>query len=70
MTEGRQGHRPSTSSEDGAGAAPNGAPPKLAEGIELIGVYEGSGFKEAPYIARRADGQVIQLPQLLYTLAE
>jgi putative peptide zinc metalloprotease protein len=70
MTEGRQGHRPSSSSQDGASAAPDGAPPKLAEGIELIGVYEGSGFKEPPYIARRADGQVIQLPQLLYMLAE
>jgi putative peptide zinc metalloprotease protein len=68
MEEGRQGHRPSSSSE--AAAASNGERPKLADGIELIGVYEGSGFKEAPYIARRADGQVIQLPQLLYMLAE
>jgi putative peptide zinc metalloprotease protein len=50
-----------------------GAPtekPKLADGIELIGEYEGSGFKEAPYIARRADGQVIQLAPLLYMIAE
>src|SRR3954468_10913386 len=49
------------------GAAEN---PRLAEGIELIGKYEGSGFKEAPYIARRADGQVIQLAPLLYLIAE
>src|SRR4051812_20351983 len=51
----------------------SGAPtekPKVAEGIELIGKYEGSGFKEAPYIARRADGQVIQLAPLLYLIAE
>jgi putative peptide zinc metalloprotease protein len=48
----------------------DGRPPQLAEGIELIGRYEDSGFKEAPYIARRADGQVIQLPQLLYIVAE
>jgi putative peptide zinc metalloprotease protein len=47
-----------------------GAPPKLAEGIELVGEYEDSGFKQAPYIARRADGQVIQLPHLLYAVAE
>ena len=46
------------------------SPPRLAEGIELVGEYEGSGFKEPPYIARRADGQVIQLPKLLYILAE
>ena len=63
-------------------AAADGTPPrrrratehrssrKLAEDIELIGEYEGSGFKEAPYIVRRADGQIIQLPPLLYTVAE
>src|SRR5436309_6671449 len=44
--------------------------PRLAQGIELIGKYEGSGFKEAPYLARRTDGQVIQLPHLLYLVAE
>jgi len=50
-----------------------GAPtekPRRAEGIELIGKYEDSGFKEAPYLARRADGQVIQLAPLLYLIAE
>src|SRR5690242_20737512 len=44
--------------------------PRLARGIDLIGVYEGSGFKDPPYIARRADGQVIQLAPLLYVIAE
>src|SRR5438874_4667775 len=44
--------------------------PRLARAIDLIGRYEGSGFKEAPYIARRADGQVIQLAPLLYLIAE
>src|SRR4051812_26399382 len=43
--------------------------PKLADGIELIGDYEGSGFKEPPSLIRRADGQVIQLPTLLYEVA-
>jgi len=38
--------------------------------VELIGEYEGSGFKEAPYIARRADGQVVQLAPLLHLIAE
>jgi putative peptide zinc metalloprotease protein len=50
-----------------------GAPtekPKVADGVELIGKYEGSGFKEAPYIARRSDGQVVQLAPLLYLIAE
>ena len=45
-------------------------PPRLAEGVELVGEYRDSGFKEPPYIVRRADGQVIQLPKLLYQLAE
>jgi putative peptide zinc metalloprotease protein len=44
--------------------------PRLANGVELIGKYEGSGFKEAPYLARRGDGQVIQLAPLLYLIAE
>jgi putative peptide zinc metalloprotease protein len=49
----------------------NGAgPPKLADGIELAGEYKDSGFREPPSIARRADGQIIQLPQLLYMIAE
>jgi putative peptide zinc metalloprotease protein len=43
--------------------------PKLAEGIELIGEMEGSGFKEPPSLVRRADGQVIQLTPLLYAVA-
>src|SRR5205807_3761801 len=44
--------------------------PRLARGIDLIGKYEGSGFKDPPYIARRSDGQVIQLAPLLYLIAE
>jgi putative peptide zinc metalloprotease protein len=60
-----------TAQADGATAPQaDGAPPRLAEGIELIGEYEDSGYKEAPSIARRADGQVIQLPAILYHLAE
>src|SRR5437763_4465524 len=43
--------------------------PALAEGVELIGEYEGSGFKEPPSLVRRPDGQVIQLPPLLYSVA-
>jgi putative peptide zinc metalloprotease protein len=45
-------------------------PLALADGVELIGEYEGSGFKEPPLLARRADGQMIQLSRLLYLVAE
>jgi putative peptide zinc metalloprotease protein len=45
-------------------------PPRLAAGIELIGEFADSGFKEPPFIARRTDGQVVQMPQMLYALAE
>src|SRR4051812_50104360 len=41
----------------------------LADGVELIGEYEGSGFREPPLLARRADGQMIQLSRLLYLVA-
>src|SRR4051812_13547058 len=47
-----------------------GDPPSLAPGLELIGEFEGSGLKDAPLIARRADGQVVQLHQILYAVAE
>lgn len=36
----------------------------------MIGEYEGSGYKEDPYIARRSDGQMVQLSELLYLVAE
>jgi putative peptide zinc metalloprotease protein len=64
--------REARSPQADGGSAPqaDGAPPQLAEGIELIGEYEDSGYKEAPSIARRADGQVIQLPAILYHVAE
>jgi putative peptide zinc metalloprotease protein len=41
----------------------------LADGVQLIGEYEGSGFRQTPSLVRRPDGQVIQLPDLLYRLA-
>src|SRR3954465_14895294 len=56
-----------TSQHAVAGVTAHG--PARAAGIELIGEYEGSGFKEPPALVRRADGQVIQLPPLLYSVA-
>lgn len=63
----------STTEDIAAAAAPPAQPPpapRLAEGIELIGEFEGSGFKEPPLLARRADGQVVQLTRLLFLVAE
>ena len=45
-------------------------PVRLAEGVELLGQYQSSGFKDPPYLVRRPDGQMIQLPPLLYAVAE
>ncbi|MDP8975062.1 MAG: hypothetical protein M3N28_01570, partial [Actinomycetota bacterium] len=50
--------------------APRQGAPRLAEGVQLIGEYEGSGFKEPPSLVRRPDGQVIQLSPLLYLVAK
>ena len=52
------------------GSSPRADVPRLADGVQLIGEYEGSGFKEAPSLVRRPDGQVIQLSPLLYLVAQ
>ena len=44
--------------------------PRLADGVELLGEFRDSGFKEPPSLVRRKDGQVLQLPRLLYLVAE
>jgi putative peptide zinc metalloprotease protein len=44
--------------------------PRLADGVELLGPYEGSGYREPPLMVRRPDNQLIQLPPLLYLVAE
>ena len=41
-------------------------PPRLADGVELLGELQDSGFAEPQSLIRRADGQVIQLSRLLY----
>jgi putative peptide zinc metalloprotease protein len=66
--------RPDAPTEELRSAAPQAAPPqpppRLANGVELIGRFEGSGFKDPPCIARRADGQVVQMAPLLFALAD
>jgi putative peptide zinc metalloprotease protein len=42
--------------------------PALAGGVELLGEVAGSGYRRAPALVRRADGQTIQLTPLLYQL--
>ena len=44
-------------------------PLALADGVELLGEFEGSGFEEVPLLARRADGQIVRLTPLLYAVA-
>jgi putative peptide zinc metalloprotease protein len=44
--------------------------PSLAPGTELVGEYQGSGFKQPVFLVRRSDGQMIQLSRLLYLVAQ
>ncbi len=44
--------------------------PRRAAGVELIGEYEASGYKTAPALARRGDGQALQLTPILYAALE
>ena len=46
-----------------------GQVPRLADGVELLGEYQGSGYSQPPSLVRRADGQVIQMSPLLYRVA-
>ena len=45
------------------------SPPRLADGVELLGAYKDSAYSKPPSLARRADGQVIQMSPLLYQVA-
>ncbi len=48
------------------GRVDDGGIPYRADGVELIGEIPGSGYRSAPSLVRRADGQTIQLTKLLY----
>jgi putative peptide zinc metalloprotease protein len=53
----------------GVVAEPPGGPvPARATGVELIGEIPGSGYRRAPALARRPDGQMVQLTPLLYLI--
>ncbi|GHG45908.1 hypothetical protein [Streptomyces griseocarneus] len=40
--------------------------PTLVAGMELVGEFEGSGYREPPQLVCRPDGQIVRLPALLY----
>ncbi|MBP1135044.1 putative peptide zinc metalloprotease protein [Arthrobacter sp. PvP023] len=69
---------PPASSAPSAGRQPENSGPAVdlpdvpfrADGIELIGETQGSGYREPPSLVRRADGQAIQLTRLLYLVLE
>ncbi len=42
------------------------AAPHRADGVVLVGEMQGSGYRTPPALARRADGQTVQLTPLLY----
>lgn len=44
--------------------------PSPCAGTDLLGRTRGSGYRHPPSLARRADGQVIQLTPLLYAVLE
>jgi putative peptide zinc metalloprotease protein len=52
-----------------AGGAAEGAPvPEQAAGLRLFGAHRGSGYRIPPSLVQRADGQVVQLTPLLYSV--
>lgn len=66
------GGRPVTYEQVATGSLPvveQSLVPRLSAGLQLHGEYQGSGFTEPKYIARRGDGQVVQLSRLLYLVA-
>lgn len=44
--------------------------PARADGVQLIGQSQGSGYREPPSLVRRGDGQTLQLTPLLFAVLE
>jgi putative peptide zinc metalloprotease protein len=76
VTPGWRDGRPPAADEHGTAAPTRAAvpvdgadhAPQRAEGVQLLGAVQGSGYRRAPALVRRADGQTIQLTPLLYQL--
>src|SRR5688572_2735051 len=56
--------------EGTAPAPPPAEVPARADGVQLMGEMTGSGYRRPPALARRSDGQTIQLTPLLYLVLE
>jgi putative peptide zinc metalloprotease protein len=50
----------------GADSDGGGAVPARASGIEVVGRFRGSGYKERRYLVRRGDGSWVELSRILY----
>ncbi|HUP99775.1 MAG TPA: hypothetical protein VM093_04880 [Aeromicrobium sp.] len=62
---------PSSARGEGVGAVTvDPDVPVRADGVQLIGELEGSGYREPVALARRSDGQTIQLTPLVYLVLE
>jgi putative peptide zinc metalloprotease protein len=44
-------------------------PPRLADGLELVGEYRDTGYAEPRYLIRRPDGRMVQMTRLAYAVA-
>ncbi len=61
---------PASPAPTSASAAGTLQVPVRADGVQLLGETKGSGYREAPSLVRRADGQTLQLTRLLYLVLE
>jgi putative peptide zinc metalloprotease protein len=50
--------------------ASDGPRPAHAPGVEFLGEYQDSGFKDPPYLVKAPDGKIVQVPRLLYLVGE
>jgi putative peptide zinc metalloprotease protein len=66
----RANSRRTSHSHRNGDAPPTEPKPSLADGVTLLGEYEGSGYKEPHYLARKPNGGVVQLSQLLFLVAD
>ncbi|MDT8912021.1 hypothetical protein [Amycolatopsis sp. PS_44_ISF1] len=48
------------------GALGEHGPVGILTGTELVGQFQGTGYREPPQLVARSDGQIVRLPQLLY----
>src|SRR4051812_31064574 len=46
------------------------AVPRLVDGVEFLGPYDGTGYQEPRFLISRADGQVMQVSEGIYRVAE